>query len=264
MKIYKQKKGELTTQQIVMLIILITSFAVILFFFFRLNLGETSNKEICHNSVVLKGKSVAGFGSLDCRTNYVCISGGGECEGINPTETKEINLIDSEKAEDVKKNKEKIMKAIADEMADCWWMFGEGNVNYLGLEDKSVWPKNSCAVCSTIVFDNKILDKYNDIKYKEFYEYLNAAKKDSSQTYFNYLYNSNNINNFQNKISYLNVDLDKDFIINKNKFNVVTGVKTGALWGKATKDIFIYSYYISSDKFSQNQGLICNEFITKA
>ena len=256
-KIFNKKRGELTTQQIVGLIILITSFAVILFFFFRLNLGETTNKEICHNSVVLKGKSVAGFGSLDCRTNYLCISGGEECEGISPTETKEIDL-----TKDNAKNE--IMKAIADEMADCWWMFGEGKVNYLGIGDKTAWTKNTCGICATIVFDNKILDKYNDIKYKEFYEYLNAAKKDSSQTYFNYLYNSNNINNFQNKISYLNVDLDKDFIINKNKFNVVTGVKTGALWGKATKDIFIYSYYISSDKFSQNQGLICNEFITKA
>ena len=53
------KKGELTTHQLVGLIILIVSFAVILFLLFRLNLGETTNKEICHNSVIMKGKSIA-------------------------------------------------------------------------------------------------------------------------------------------------------------------------------------------------------------
>lgn len=52
----KNRKGELTTQQLVMLIILILSFAVILFFIFRLNLGGTTNKEICHDSVVKKNQ----------------------------------------------------------------------------------------------------------------------------------------------------------------------------------------------------------------
>ena len=76
----KNHKGELTTQQIVTLIILVVSFAVILFLIFRLNLGETTQKEICHNSVLMKAKSLPGTGYLDCKTNYVCISGGGECD----------------------------------------------------------------------------------------------------------------------------------------------------------------------------------------
>ena len=55
MKFLKNKKGEMTTQQIVLLIILIASFAVILGFLFKLNFGAESEKDICHNSVVLRG-----------------------------------------------------------------------------------------------------------------------------------------------------------------------------------------------------------------
>ena len=47
-------RAELTTQQIVGLIILIISFVIILYFIFALNLGETTDKEICHNSVALR------------------------------------------------------------------------------------------------------------------------------------------------------------------------------------------------------------------
>src|SRR3989339_574623 len=88
------KRGELTTQQIVGLIILITSFAVILFLLFRLNLGEISEKEICHNSVVLKGQSPSNFevGNLDCKTNYICISGGEDCKDFNHTNIININI----------------------------------------------------------------------------------------------------------------------------------------------------------------------------
>ena len=81
----KEKKGELTTQQLIGLIVLIVSFGIILFFFVRLSLGETSDKEICHNSVVLKSQSALKTGPFDCKTSYVCI--GEECEDFNPTIT---------------------------------------------------------------------------------------------------------------------------------------------------------------------------------
>ena len=170
MKLLNNKSGEITTQQIVFLIILITSFVVILFFFFRLNLGETTNKEICHNSVVLKGKSIIS-GNLDCRTNYVCISGGEKCEGINPTQTVKVNS----------NNKDEVLKAIADEMVDCWWMFGEGKVDYAG----SSIIGRSCAVCSIVKFDENFQE---EITYKDLSDFLKENKKDETQTYFDYLF----------------------------------------------------------------------------
>ena len=247
--ILKEKTGELTTQQVVGLIILITSFAVILFFFFRLNLGETTNKEICHNSVVLKGKSVAGFGSLDCRTNYLCISGGEECEGISPTETKEIDL-----TKDNAKNE--IMKAIADEMADCWWMFGEGKVDYGGSWDSTVekiipWSEYNCAVCSNIKFDKKIQENFQEgINYNEFYNFLNN-KKDDSQTYLKYLYGSDSLDIVKSKLK--KFKFSENFFTNE-RFAIVTGMRKGE---------YIYPYFVESNVIKDKTE--CGIFdITKA
>ncbi len=85
------KRGELTTQQIVMMIVLITSFIILLLLLVRLNLGKETQKEICHNSIIMKSKGKGIIGNIDCKTNYVCISGGNDCQYMNPTATIKIN-----------------------------------------------------------------------------------------------------------------------------------------------------------------------------
>ena len=132
------KKGELTTQQLVVIIILILSFTVILFLLFRLNLGETTNKELCHNSVVLAGKGSGFVGELDCTTTYVCISNGENCEDFSETINVEV------------KTEEETIEAIQQEIDDCWWMFGEGKINYVGSVSL---PGYRCAICSVIKFE---------------------------------------------------------------------------------------------------------------
>jgi len=245
-----QTKGELTTQQIIILIIVITSFIVILILLFRLNLGETSDKEICYNSVVLKSKGKGLVSGLDCKTNYVCISGGKECEEINPTITIKINP----------DNKEEIMKAIADEMADCWWMFGEGELDYLSIGEKGALNKVNCAICSIIKFDNQILEKNYNINYREFYNYLNTLERNNEETYFKYFYDASDVNEFQ-EISFLKINIDNTLILGQEKFAIVTGVKSGFVWG-AFGNIFLYPYYLKSSEIDSELG--CKEFITKA
>lgn len=147
------KKGELTTQQLVVLIILIASFVVVLFFLFRLNLRDETNKEICHNSVVLLSKKGGLFSSLDCKTTYVCFSGGGNCENFNYDFKSEISLNKENSFELVK-------EVVQKEIEDCWWMFGEGKLDYVGGIDT---PGYRCAICSTIEFDEKIQEKYPEI-----------------------------------------------------------------------------------------------------
>lgn len=246
-----ENKAELTTKQLVTIIILVVSFIVILFLILRLNLGETTDKEICHNSVLLKGQRKLLAGPLNCRTNYLCISGGGDCEGITPTSTVEVDP----------ENEEEIMKAIADEMTDCWWMFGEGEVNYLGVGENTVWGKNSCAICSIVEFDGEVINEGGSITYREFYNYLNSLEKDSG-SYFSYLYDSQDIDEFQNEISYLEVDLDNDAVLGEGEYAIVTGVKNNAVWGLFKKDIFIWAYYLKSNDIVSE--LECDEFITKA
>ena len=157
-----EKKAELTTQQIVGLIILIVSFTIILFFLFRLNLDETSDKEICHNSVVMKGQSVLGGGNLDCKIAYVCISGGEDCEDFNPSKTIDINPNE-------KNAKDEIVKAINTEMSDCWWMFGEGKIDYIGdwLNKPGFLETHRCAICSIIKFDKTIQENFVNLQIGE-------------------------------------------------------------------------------------------------
>lgn len=150
----KNKTGELTTQQLVTIIILIVSFGVILILLFRLDLGEITNREICHNSVVLKSKGENLVGKLDCKTDYLCISGGGECKDFNPTTTTEVDS----------NNKEEILKAIADERDNCWWMFGEGKLDYVGYSWKlDIIVGTHCAICSVVKFDEKIQEQYLEL-----------------------------------------------------------------------------------------------------
>ena len=175
----KDKHGELTTKQIVMIIILITSFIIVLFLLFRLNLGETTSKEICHNSVVLKEKSGILAGPLDCRTNYLCISGGKNCEEISATSTIKVDP----------DNKNETMKALADEMSDCWWMFGEGKIDYA---DRGTFTRTACSICSIVEFDER-LQEMDSISYEEFYDYLRTTPKTKTQTYIQYLYDTDTL-----------------------------------------------------------------------
>ena len=143
MDFLNSKRGELTTQQIVTMVILITSFIIILFLLFRLNLGETSDSEICHNSVVMRGSSTLPTESvsLNCHTQYICLTADGTCEGL--TKPKVIKV---ESLRDV-------YLELANEMANCFWMFGERKVDYVGSEGHH---NNYCSICSQVLFDDSL------------------------------------------------------------------------------------------------------------
>ena len=210
----KIKKGELTTQQLVALIILIVSFGVILFLIFRLNLGELTDKEICHNSVAMVGRGEGFVGKLDCKTSYVCISGGGKCGDFNPGVIKEIDL-DKKDENGNSLAKDEVLKAIAEEMADCWWMFGEGKVNYVGKDIKGT----HCAICSVVKFDNVIQES---LIYEDLFSYLEKAKKDNSQTYLQYLFGISKSKEFADKSNYLSTNYKTPFSLSE-KYVIITG-----------------------------------------
>jgi hypothetical protein len=176
-----KKRGEMTTEQIVLLIVLIVSFAVILFFLFRLNLGKTTDQETCHNSVVTRSSNVIPKASipLNCKTQYICISKDGICESMNHAQIEKV------------KNKDEVYSVLANQMADCWWMFGEGKLDYVGGE---IQPQLYCSICSQIAFDASLSSIFADgeIDRRDFYNYLestNASGKGAS--YLKYLVGDN-------------------------------------------------------------------------
>ncbi len=187
-RIFKKidKKAALTTQQIVILIILITSFLIIMFFIFRLNLQETTDKDVCHNSVVLRANAAlpAETIPLNCKTNYVCITKDNTCEGM-PYYSYKINV----------KNKQEMYEALAEEMADCWWMFGEGKINY--VSNKDFTKKLYCSICSQFNFDDSIKDIFPSgfIDKDDFYiNYLAKTKIPRKEiTYAEYLFGTNDV-----------------------------------------------------------------------
>ncbi len=135
----KNKKGELTSNQLITIIILIISFAIILSFFLMLGLRSTIDKESCRNSVVLKGaipifKDII---SLKCKTQDICFSRGGNCD----SKAKDLVTVDV-------KDDDKLVEEMDNLINECWWMMGEGKVDYGG--------KGSCAICHRVYFDDKI------------------------------------------------------------------------------------------------------------
>jgi len=175
---FKQnKRGEMTSQQIVMLIILIASFAVILFLLIRLNLGNESENELCHNSVVQKATlgEVGHSVPLNCKRSYVCLTEDGSCEAMHKPETIKV------------KTEEEVYEILANELADCWWMFGEGEINYVGSE---IIPELYCSLCSQIAFDDSVKEIFKGEEFDKtyFYEFMKETNVGGSDlTYVQYL-----------------------------------------------------------------------------
>ncbi len=239
------KRGEITTAQIVMIVVLIVSFIVILYFLYRLNFGATSNSEICHNSVVLKatGKGVAG--DLNCKTDYVCISGGGTCANMQSTTTVKVDP----------GNKTQIMKAVADQMANCWWMFGEGKLDYQSIGLSS---GGSCALCAQVEFGDKILTENYDLTYADFYQYLASAKKDDTQTYLKYLYDTYDAASLADSYKVLKDDASSK-LITSGSFGVATGFSSTLVI--FNKHIIPVSF-VPTNQLSSKLG--CSSFVTQA
>ncbi len=189
----RNKKGELATRQIVILIVLITSFAVILFFLFRLDLGGESKKQICHNSVVMKtSSSIPGEDApLNCERTYVCITKDGSCEGLNDPKKYSVNSL------------EEVYSLLAEEMADCWWMFGEGKVDYIG---KKALKKNYCSICSQVYFDDSLNDlkkvENGKISKDDFYDYLaSETMGESKLTYAEYMLGTKDVESLKKEFA---------------------------------------------------------------
>jgi hypothetical protein len=209
------KRGELTTTQIVTLVILLISFAVILFFITQLDLGRTTEKEVCHNSVVARGSSVLPENSvpLNCQRTYVCISEDGSCEQMTNPNLKKV------------KTKEEVYEILAEEMADCWWMFGEGEINYVG---KDTIPEFYCSICSQIAFDDSIygeegrIFEEGEFEKREFYRYLFEEEFSDGETYSQYLYGTSSFESFEGFLT--SNDLEFGIVDLTNQYYVLTGM----------------------------------------
>jgi len=262
------KKGELTTQQLVTIIILIASFVIILFLLYRLNLGQTTDAQVCHNSVVLQEQSKITSGNIDCKTNYMCVSGGDKCTAISQTNSVSI---DTSKSTAVIKNE--TFKALADEMSNCWWEFGEGKIDY--SSDTGAKQKIECSICSISAFDDKVQKALGSgVTYNEFYNYLRTTPKTASQTYLQYLYGINTLSGLDN------LTTSKDYLSNTFDFSkpyfILTGIVKEGYFSEYGINLYHFIPFTSGtpsapypvvilEKTQDNYNKVgCSEFLTKA
>ncbi len=185
----ENKKGSLTATQLVTIILLVIGFAILLFVFYQINWTGQIDKQICHESVILRATSplaTQGLVPLKCRTSKICVSSGiigGKCKkefenakGITKVKVKEV---------------EQIEKLVTQEIIDCWTMMGEGKVSLFS----QYWAErfgvggvySTCVICSRVAFDEKLdlnLDEMNVLDYMvrhripdgevSYYEYLTS------------------------------------------------------------------------------------------
>jgi len=232
---FKEKRGELTTNQIVTLVILIASFIIILIFIFLMNFGKTSDRDICHNSVAMRASPVIPGESipLDCKTNYICITEDGSCEERSNTEKKKV------------KTKDDVYAILAEQMADCWWMFGEGKLEYVGKD--FFFKDNYCSICAQMAFDNSVVANIKDFSKAElnkddFYNYLAKTKINGKEiTYSEYIFGTNNLDKLKQELS-KNQSKDVTFgklDLNKSQYVVmgITSEVTGRGWKIAAASV---------------------------
>lgn len=136
------------------------------------------------------------------------------------------------------KNEKEIMGAVAQNMANCWDMFGEGELELFDMEPNQ--DINYCHLCYYMTFK----DKNEKIPIKDFMNFLNTKRMISGETYLQYLRGygtSEEVVDYQKlvemeKENAIEIDTSKDYgiylVYNKKKYtsqtwNIVRGVGYG-------------------------------------
>lgn len=160
----KNKKG-LEAEVLIGIIITVLVAAVIFWFLYLHNIRTTEfiDREACHQSVLMR--SIPTVIGTPFRTGL-------------PLKCKTEKILITQEDEELIKNR------IANAMHDCWWMLGEGKLNFFAT---GFVRKNYCLICSTIGFDedakNKKIDNFQDYLAKEKIPLTNL-------TYLQYISNS--------------------------------------------------------------------------
>jgi hypothetical protein len=75
--------------------------------------------------------------------------------------------------------------SMAQEMAICWRVWGEGKKN--PFKTRTLYSGNRCVTCAVVHFDPSFLKKVGGVGFNGFGQYLKDTKMDDGRTYFDYL-----------------------------------------------------------------------------
>jgi hypothetical protein len=158
-------------------ILAIVTLVVFLIAIYGFPWSKTFDRTACHESIVVKASlpgdtaTVKDMMSVRCKARYICVtakgSGAGNCNNLGKTfETK--RLAGTNKAT----REEQIKMFMAQEMADCWNMFGEGKLQIFSrgwtfgekrdLSGNTINAQARGIICDKIEFDNTVTGVYSD------------------------------------------------------------------------------------------------------
>lgn len=197
---------------IIGMIILIISAAILIYFSTKLTQTGIEKKEACRQSVVMRSKSILGTQPIQSILPLNC-----------QTEIIKIKI----------SNEEEIKKRIAEALYDCWYMMGEGELDFVGEEGKK-----ACVICSIIKFDEKLKEK----KVEGIYKYMKETKIPKKNiTFADYIGKDFDIE-IENDILYINEDYSIVFFIASSPsmtevllngiFGGIVGLKAGNILAK--------------------------------
>lgn len=222
------KKGIMqSTIAIIIIVLLSTAILIVFLANFTELFSSNVDKGTCRASVELRGAKAllgsTGEGAkitipLRCKTEYYCLTMGGTC----PEKYTKISV----------NTMKDIQREVAYRMYDCWWMLGEGQLDFFSTQYWKEFGLNrvqsSCVVCSQIAFDDKVQAKYPTI---DMGSYLNTEiVPRKNMTYLKYFSG--------NKDTLLPSTVKAQEIPTNQKYTVMfMGIQGDALWEPIARDV---------------------------
>lgn len=187
------KKGDVNWF-LISLIIIIISLVVIVMIIMRFNFNADIDRAACKESAVVRASITEKFNaknlvSLSCKTKRVCVTsdflGKGKCDsGLGSTYTTYRLTGNKESKEN------QIKMVLAREMADCWNMLGQGNLQIFNREITDTTWNAKVVVCSRVMFDDSVTSEIGVVQGMNSY-LLSHKVPGNDISYWDYLRNAN-------------------------------------------------------------------------
>ena len=195
----KIKKGELTSTQLISIILIVVGLVIISFFIYQLNWTGNVDREVCHQSVIIRGTlpdkwwlDTKDYSPLTCKTKKMCFSDNliqkGSCSNPNLGDKFDTIRIGS----NLETQDNSIKTTIAREMADCWSMMGEGKLQVFKRDLASLTNRQRCVVCSIIDFQDSVKTKNTEVDGMGLY-LMSHLVPNTDKAYWAYLTRSNSV-----------------------------------------------------------------------
>jgi len=119
-----------------------------------------------------------------------------------------------------------LIKEMVNLLYDCWWMMGEGKVDYIPAGKLYNYKEAYCTICNKVYFDSKIQEKYEEgIPMSELYSFMKTNKvPNKDESYLFYFYGLNSMDSVRDNLLKVDYDIYEDKINPSKEQIIVTSI----------------------------------------